>query len=248
MERLTMKNSNFLGRFFKAVSDVVNGAEKSLLDLLGALIPYFVPVIPAYLTYYHTRDQMDFPVQVAWTAAFVVEVLGMTSISTAIRFYRHNQRYAKSLIQNKAPFGLAIFTYAFYLAVVLSVNVLLEVEAAKREPVIILAIALFSLLSVPSGVLISIRSQYSEMLEDREARRNPQNLAPVFATETKAVKERHASDFKDKILEMLNAEHSKSGKVLDLTDITARLKLDHAKNKGFVSSLRSEWKRSKGIE
>lgn len=168
-----MKNSNFLGDLFAYISKVINGAEKSLLDLLSALVPYFVPIIPAYLTYYHTRDQMAFPVQVAWTAAFVVEVLGMTSISTAIRFYRHNQRYAKSLIQNKAPFGLAIFTYAFYLVVVLSVNVLLEVEAEKREPVIILAIALFSLLSVPSGVLISIRSQYSEMLEDREARRNP---------------------------------------------------------------------------
>jgi hypothetical protein len=167
-----MKNSNFLGELFGYISKVINGAEKSFLDLLSALVPYFVPIIPAYLTYYHTRDQMSFPNEVAWTAAFVVEVLGMTSISTAIRFYRNNQKYSTS--QNKAPFGLAIFTYAFYLVVVLSVNVLLEVEAAKRAPVIILAIALFSLLSVPSGVLISIRSQYSEMLEDRESRKNSQ--------------------------------------------------------------------------
>lgn len=243
-----MRNTNFLGQLFEYISKVINGAEKSFLDLLSALVPYFVPVIPAYLTFYHTRDQMAFPTEVAWTAAFVVEVLGMTSISTAIRFYRNNKRYSTE--QNKAPFNLAIFTYIFYLVVVLSVNVLLEVVAEKRTPAIILAIALFSLLSVPSGVLISIRSQFSEMLEDREQRRKP--MGQPEAAYNKDVPQpqlrpKHASDYRDKIIAMLDAEFAKSGKVLAPKDITARLKLEHSKNKGFVSTLTSEWKRSKGI-
>ncbi len=242
-----MRNTNFLGKLFEFISSVINGAEKSFLDLLSALVPYFVPVIPAYLTFYHTRDQMDFPVQVAWTSAFVVEVLGMTSISTAIRFYRNNQRYTTE--QNKAPFKLAIFTYVFYLAVVLTVNVLLEVEAAKRQPVIIAAIALFSLLSVPSGVLISIRSQYSEMLEDREQRRRPMSQPePVYPAETPTVRLKHASDYKDKILAMLEAEYNRTQKVLSPKDITTRFKLEHSKNKGFVSTLTSDWKRSRNIQ
>jgi Kef-type K+ transport system membrane component KefB len=172
---------NFLATLFAKISDVINGADKSLLDLLSAVVPYLVPVIPAYLTYYHTRDQMQFPEGVAWTAAFVVEVLGMTSISTAIRFYRNNRRYKNE--GQRAPFTLAIVTYVFYLVVVLSVNVLLEVDAAQRRPVIILAIALFSLLSIPAGVLISIRSEYASILEERQVKRAERGGVTVFPYE-----------------------------------------------------------------
>lgn len=162
-------NDNPLAKMFIALSNTINGAEKSFLDLLSALVPYFVPVIPAYLTYYHTVEQMQFPSSVALTAAFVVEVLGITAVSTAIRFWRHNLRYKTA--ENKAPFWLAVVVYLFYIIIVLVVNVLLEIVAGKRDGMIILSIALFTMLSVPSGVLISIRSQYAEMLEERNQRR-----------------------------------------------------------------------------
>jgi hypothetical protein len=45
--------------------------------------------------------------------------------------------------------------------------VILEVFAAERAPAVIWAIGLFSLLSLPSGVLISVRAQFGEMLEDK---------------------------------------------------------------------------------
>ena len=160
---------NILDRFFRGLSNLINGAERSFLDALSAIVPYFVPVIPAYLTYFHTQDLMGFPSQVAFTAAFVVEVLGITAIATAIRFWRYNMRYKD--VTKKAPFTLAIGVYVFYLLVVIMVNVILEVEDGSRNNTIILAIALFSLLSVPSGVLISIRSQFGEMLEDRQNQR-----------------------------------------------------------------------------
>ena len=185
-----MKNTNLLASLFQFISETINGAEKSFLDLLSALVPYFVPVIPAYLTYFHTRDMMNFPDWVASTAAFVVEVLGITSVSTAIRFERHN-RLNKD-IKNKAPFALAIATYVFYIAVVLSVNVLLEVVTGVRSPAVIWAIALFSLLSLPSAVLISIRAQFSEILEekrerqaDRKAARIRPIMRPVYGQDVK---------------------------------------------------------------
>ena len=153
---------------FQFMADTINGAERAILDFLSAIVPYAVPFIPAYLTYFHTQDQMDFPWQVAGSAAFVVEVLGITAVSTAIRFYRYNMKYTAS--QNKAPFALAIFTYVFYLVIVLSVNVILELVANTRSGWVIFSIGLFSLLSVPSGILISIRTQFSEMLEDRTNR------------------------------------------------------------------------------
>jgi len=165
------KPENFLGNLFRFASETINGAEKSFLDLLSAIVPYFVPIIPAYLTFFHTQNQMDFPLRIAWTAAFVVEVLGITAVSTAIRFWRHNIRYSDP--KNKAPFKLAVGVYLFYIVIVIAVNVILEIVAQQRGGWIILSIALFTLLSVPSGVLISIRAQYSEMLEERQARRQP---------------------------------------------------------------------------
>lgn len=170
-----MKNTNQLAVVFEYISATINGAEKSFLDLLSAAVPYAVPIIPAYLTFYHTMDQMNFPRWVAITAAFVVEVLGITSVSTAIRFQRHNTLNKDA--RNKAPFALAIATYVFYIAVVLSVNVLLEVVTGSRSPAVIWAIALFTLLSLPSAVLISIRAQYAEILEEKRERKAEQKVS-----------------------------------------------------------------------
>jgi hypothetical protein len=163
------KNTNFLGNIFQAIADILNGAERSFLDLLSVVVPYAVPIIPAYLTYFHTRDQMAFPDWVAKTAAFVVEVLGITAVSTAIRFWRNNQIYKSD--KERAPFWLAVGVYVFYIVVVLAVNVILEIVSGVRSGWVIFSIGLFSLLSFPSGVLISIRAQYTEMLEDRNERK-----------------------------------------------------------------------------
>ena len=164
-------------RLFRFLADTINGAERSFLDFLSAIVPYAVPIIPAYLTYFHTKNQMVFPDRVAWSAAFVVEVLGITAVSTSIRFYRHNTRYSKA--ERRAPFTLAIFTYIFYLVIVLAVNVVLEMVSGARSGWVIFSIGLFSMLSVPSGILISIRSQFSEMLEDNNRARTGVRIYPA---------------------------------------------------------------------
>ncbi len=182
------KNNNFLGDIFQTIADILNGAERSFLDLLSIIVPYAVPIIPAYLTYWHTRREMDFPNWVAWTAAFVTEVLGITAVSTAIRFWRNNQMYKSE--KEKAPFWLAVGVYVFYIVIVLSVNVILEIVSGARTGWVIFSIGLFSLLSFPSGVLISIRAQYTEMLEDRTERKAERRgyvpaARPAFASDVK---------------------------------------------------------------
>lgn len=166
--------TNILEKMFRWISDTINGAERAILDALSAIVPYTTASIPAYLTFDHTLTQMDFPAKIAWLAAFTVEVLGVTAVSTSIRFWQWNKTHSQE--KDRAPFWLAIGTYAFYVVIVLSVNVILEVYAAVRSPAVIWAIALFSLLSVPSGILISVRAQHGEMLETRkeqaEQRRN----------------------------------------------------------------------------
>jgi len=231
---------------FQWLADILNGMERGVIDFLSALVPYAVPVIPAYLTYYHTVDMMNFPPWVAVTAAFVVETLGMASVSTTIKFWRNNQRYKAD--QNKAPFWLALGTYIFYLVIVMSVNVLLEKVSGTRSNAIIWAIGLFTSLSAPSGVLVSIRTQYSEMLEERkEKKAGGIQSSQQPKQQPREQKEKHASDHKDKIPAMLEAEYKKSGRVLSLSEITASLKLEHSKNKGYVSTMRTKWMNDNNI-
>jgi hypothetical protein len=156
---------NFFRSVFTSISETINGGERAFLDALSAVVPYTTAAIPAYLTYDHTFKQMGFPYYIAVLSAFTVEVLGVTSVSTAIRFFQWNKNHANE--KDKAPFFLAIFTYGFYILITLSVNVILEVYAGDRSPAVIWAIGLFSLLSLPSGVLISVRAQFGEMLEDK---------------------------------------------------------------------------------
>jgi len=185
-------NINYLEDTFDKIADTISGAERSLLDLLSALVPWAVPVIPAYLTVYHTMHEMAFPSWVAITAGFVTEVLGIASVSTAIKFYRHNLKYKDA--KNHAPFVLAVGTYLFYLVIILTVNVILEVVAGTRSTSVIVAIGLFSLLSLPSAVLISIRAQHTEALnevqerkEERRAQRQPAQPSRDFAKDTELV-------------------------------------------------------------
>jgi len=163
------KNNNFLGNIFQAIADILNGAERSFLDLLSVLAPYFVPLPAAYLTFYHSVTMLEFPTWLGWTNAFVIESLGLASVATAIRFYRNNKTYKSD--KERAPFSLAIFVYVFYLVITISLNVVLEIVAGTRGGWIIFSIAMFTLLSVPSGILISIRSLYTEMLQERDDRK-----------------------------------------------------------------------------
>lgn len=157
--------TNYLQVVFSWISETINGGERAILDALSAVVPYTTAAIPAYLTYLHTRDIMSFPASVALLSAFTVEVLGVTAVSTAIRFYQWNLSHKQ--VADRAPFWLALSTYVFYVLITLTVNVVLEVYAGVRASAVIWAIGLFSLLSLPSGVLISVRSQFGEMLEDK---------------------------------------------------------------------------------
>jgi hypothetical protein len=159
-------NTNFLSKFLRFVSDVILSAESAMVDLLSATVVYTVPLVSAYLTYSHCITIVGLPPSVSFAAAFSVEVLGIAAVSTSVKFWKHNKRYADA--RNKAPFWLAVFSYVFYLVVTLAINVILEIVAGVRSPWIIVTIGLLSLLSVPSGVLISIRSLHTDMLEERD--------------------------------------------------------------------------------
>ena len=81
---------NPIASFFRFVSNILNGAETAVIDFVSVFVPWAVPVIPAYLTYHHTMNEMGFPSGIAATAAFVVVALALASVASAVRFWKQN--------------------------------------------------------------------------------------------------------------------------------------------------------------
>lgn len=243
----SVKRVGGLGAVFSNSIKLVNGAEGAWMNFISAIVPYGVSFIPASMTYDHVISQLNFSPALAWDAGIVIELFGVVAMHTIIKFWQNNKKYTSEKSEKKAPLGLAIFSYSFYLAIVLIVNVVLEIMAGQKDFWGILAIALFSLLGIPSGVLVAIRSQHQEMLVNRFVRPSGGNL-PVVPQEIKERRQKKASAYKAKMLSMLDEAYDKNGHVLELTEITAKLKLDHDKAKGFVSTTRTEWMNSKGIQ
>jgi len=239
-------NKNFVVRFFEWLSASINGGERAIIDLASAVVPYMVPIIPAYLMYDHAMNHMGFEPWIAKTAGVVVELLGLASVSTAVRFFLYNRRFkkdAKNENPNKAPFNQAMWIYASYVVIVLIVNVILEWQNSTRSGWTITAIAAFSLLSFPSGWLVALRTGFAEMLEEKESARsnNQNNNTP------KPAKKVNASDKKAEILQLLDTHYQQFGEVLKPSQISAKLNLDNEKAKGYISTETDKWRKEKGV-
>jgi len=164
---------------FDQLNLIIRNSEASLVNLLSALAPWAAPLAPAYMTFSHlVSGGFGFPAYIAWAVAMVVEVLGLSSISTILAFWSYNRRFKDDT--RKAPVWLAVLSFIIYLAVILLVNVALDAANILATPesqawIKVGAKALLTLLSVPAAVILATRTQHKEMLDtverDRERRR-----------------------------------------------------------------------------
>jgi len=156
--------------FFDNINSIIRGGEASFVNLLSAIGPWAAPISPAYMTYKHSIEILDFPVWVGLTVAAVVEILGLSTINTALNFWTHNKRERAE--KNKAPVWIAIFAFGFYLLVILSSNVVLDASllivsvSDVDEWSKILVKGLFTLLSIPAALIIAVRTQYQDLLSE----------------------------------------------------------------------------------
>jgi hypothetical protein len=152
------------GQIFDEVNDWIRNSEGSVVNLLSAIAPWAAPVAPAYLSLMHMTHRLSFPQPVAISVAVVVEILGLTTISTAISFWSHNRRYQKAKDYKKAPVGLVIGAFVFYLVVIISVNVILDVFPESRVAVIV-SNGLLTTLSIPAATVLAVRTQHTELVK-----------------------------------------------------------------------------------
>lgn len=177
------KPSDTILSFFRTCMGVTRAMELMLVDVIAALIPWLAPVIPAYMAWQHMTSVLEFPGWVAGVGAAVVEFLGLSTVHTTFTFWQYNDERAARRVQHQtkarvkrktqpkraagAPVLVAGITAGVYLAVIITVNVLLD-DAAMIER---MAKALLSLLGTVAAVTLAIRAQHARRLSDADERK-----------------------------------------------------------------------------
>lgn len=187
---------------FDRLNYAIRNSEASLVNLLSAIAPWGAPLAPAYMSYQHMVNFLEFPQWVALSVGVVVEILGLSTIRTTLDFWSHNKRQRAEY--KKSPVWIAIFAFLFYMLIVLVLNVMLDTSASAAA--LIASRALLTLLSVPAALILAVRAQHADLLSE--------------ISEQKAQKQKDS---------MKVAKVSESpGKVSDWRSLTERQKLQIA--------------------
>lgn len=160
---------------FDKANAVIEGTEGSVVNLLTAIAPWGAPLIPAYMTYQHAVQVLAFPEWIALITAAVVEILGLGTISTGIKFWKFNMRKVAKSEYKKAPVGLVVVAFLFYLTAVISSNVLLDYFTGTpfQKNMLIVVRAIFTLQTIPAGLIIAVRHQHHEALNPVQFEQKP---------------------------------------------------------------------------
>jgi len=170
---------------FDKLNGWVNNTEGSIVNFLTAFAPWLAPLIPAYMTYNHMIDFLNFDAWLAWVLALVVEILGFGCVSTGLDFYFYNRRNkAKS---KAAPFTLIIISFAFYLGLIVTSNVVIDwaKEFGTTTQVswsIIIVRFLLTLQTIPAALIVATRTGHRDLLREikKEKMEREQKVSESF--------------------------------------------------------------------
>ena len=166
---------------FERLSTWIDSAEFSFTTFISKVVPWLVPVIPAYVTGYHVSKTLDFRLVFGVIAGVVVEGLGFASIHRLFMFWQNNKRYTSD--QNKMPLWIPIVSFIWYLVVVLVVNTLLEVDAGASL-VRVIAIGALTTLSIPTMAIIATTAIMTERKAERSRPKRASNVHEDSAPKT----------------------------------------------------------------
>lgn len=137
-------------------------SEQNLIDRVARFTPFFVLAIPATFAYQNVTNPnlLAMPTWVGLLIAFSIEGLGLASVHTSLSLFEYIKQHERK------PTGEAVtmlLMTLFYLAVVVMVNIVLDLQ---HEWQIIAAKALLSLVSIPAAVTLSIRQIHKSRLAE----------------------------------------------------------------------------------
>lgn len=134
-------------------------SEQNLIDNVARFVPWLAPGIPAAFAYINSTNVLLVEWYIAVLIALTVEGLGLASVHTALSLVEYTKTHSKN--QPKAESYIMIGMALFYLAIVVMVNIILDLQHPIQ---IIIAKALLSLVSIPAAVTLSIRQLHKTRL------------------------------------------------------------------------------------
>lgn len=180
---------------FDRVNDWIRNTESSIVNFLSVFAPWLAPLTPAYMTYQHASGVLEFPNYIALPASILVEILGFSTVSTFLSFWfynRRNQAQAK-----RAPIEVVVFSFAFYLALIIFSNVLLDTFPSERWAEITVR-ALFTLQTIPAALIVAVRTQHKDLLSEirRERQEKLSERTPQVTEPEQKVSENFPKDWR----------------------------------------------------
>jgi hypothetical protein len=206
-----------MDKFFDRLNDGIRNVEASFVNFISAVAPWLAPLVPAYMTYWHAIDTLKFPVWVAFPAALVVEILGFSAVSTYMMFWFFNRR--NKATAKKAPLPLVVFAFLFYLALIVTSNILLDATNGAEWAVIAVR-ALFTLQTIPAALIVVARAGHRSLLSDlaKEKAESDRKVAEELTTAAENIPVTFPSDWR-KTRIMLTIEQVKAISTSNSKDI-----------------------------
>ena len=158
-----------LRNWFESFDEWINDTEGSLVNALTAFAPWLAPLAPAYMTYKHMVDFLDFPHALALALALLVEILGFGTVSTFLDFWFHNKKEKAKVKQ--APLGIVIFSFGFYLCLIVVSNVVIDIAKAFGTETqslwaVIVVRLLLTLQTIPGALIVAVRTGHRDLLKE----------------------------------------------------------------------------------
>lgn len=155
--------------YFDIWNDWVNNTEGSLVNFLTAFAPWLAPLAPAYMTFVHMVEFLEFPPQLAVALAVLVEILGFGAVSTFLDFWFYNRRERSD--KKKAPLVLVAISFGFYLGLILISNVVIDIaknfgNETQLAWAIISVRALLTLQMIPGALIVAVRTGHRDLLRE----------------------------------------------------------------------------------
>lgn len=152
-----------MNNFFETLNETIRNTESSIVNFISSIAPWLAPLAPAYMTYQHAVDTLKFPLWVAIPVAVVVEILGFSAVSTFMAFWFFNRRNKADA--KKAPIGLVVFAFSFYLFLIVFSNVLLDTFDNAKWAIVSVR-ALFALQTIPAALIVVSRLGHRDLLKE----------------------------------------------------------------------------------
>ena len=149
--------------FFDRLNDAIRNIESSVVNFISAIAPWLAPLAPAYMTYNHAVDALNFPTWIAMPIAIMVEILGFSTVSTGLAFWFYNRRNTAKA--KRAPMGIVVLAFVSYLVLIITANVVLDATGGS-EGALIAVRAMLTLQTIPAALIVAVRTQHRDLIDE----------------------------------------------------------------------------------